>query len=108
MNARNSEALDVLLRVAADSRVSWRAVQLAGGGISAEAAGVMWMLSDGKKALGAEELSGLLMDQIDLVDELTGIWRAFDSGETSLADFEARLEVVISGFEAWLDRALSK
>jgi hypothetical protein len=48
MAARNPEALDVFLKVAADSRVSWRAVELAGRGISADAAIVIWVLSEAK------------------------------------------------------------
>ena len=67
MVARNSEALDVFLKVAANSRVSWRAVELAGRGISADAAGVVWMISKGKRSLSGEELSDLLMKQGDLV-----------------------------------------
>lgn len=105
MTARNSEALDVFLRVAADPRVSWRTIELAGRGISADAAGVVWVISKGKHLLGGEELSDLLMGQSDLVDSLTEVWRSFDSGRLSGADFEAQLEVVVLGLEDWIPQA---
>jgi len=105
MVARNSEALDVFLKVAANSRVSWRAVELAGRGISADAAGVVWMISKGKRSLSGEELSDLLMKQGDLVDSLSEVWRSFDSGELSSADFEDQLEAVVLRLEEWIQRA---
>lgn len=105
MATRNSEALDVFLKVAADSRVSWRAVELAGRGISTDAAGVVWVISKGKHSLSGEELSDLLMKQGDLVDSLSEIWRSFDRGELSNADFEDQLEAVVLGLEEWIPRA---
>ncbi|WP_159392481.1 hypothetical protein [Streptomyces niveus] len=106
MAARNSEVLDVFLKVAADSRVSWRAVELAGRGISADAAGVVWVTSKGKHSLGGEDLSDLLMKQGELVDSLSEVWRSFDSGELSGADFEDQLETVVLGLEEWIPQAL--
>lgn len=108
MATRNSEALDVFLRVAADSRVSWRTVELAGRGISADAASVMWVISEGKRSLSGEEFSDLLIDQGDLVDALAESWQLFESGEISGADFEARLERVVIGLEGWIARASQK
>ncbi|WP_157862312.1 hypothetical protein [Wenjunlia vitaminophila] len=105
MTARNSEALDVFLKVAADPRVSWRTIELAGRGISADAAGVVWVISKGKHLLSGEELSDLLMGQSDLVDSLTEVWRSFDSGRLSVADFEAQLEAVVLGLEDWILQA---
>ncbi|GHB02934.1 hypothetical protein GCM10010330_66400 [Streptomyces tendae] len=105
MVARNSEGLDVFLKVAADSRLSWRAVQLAGRGISADAAGVVWAISRGKHSLSGEELSDLLMEQGDLVDSLSEGWRSFDTGELASADFEDQLEAIVAGLEAWILRA---
>ncbi|MEV8069767.1 hypothetical protein AB0P32_27260 [Streptomyces sp. NPDC085995] len=108
MAARNSEALDVFLRVAADSRVSWRTVELAGRGISADAASVMWVISEGKSSLSGEELSDLLIEQSDLVDALAESWKSFESGEISDADFEAQLERFVIGLEGWISRASRK
>ncbi|MEV5605969.1 hypothetical protein AB0L33_31490 [Streptomyces sp. NPDC052299] len=105
MATRNSEALDIFLKVAADSRVSWRAVELAGRGISTDAASVVWMISKGKHSLSGEELSDLLMRQGDLIDSLSGVWRSFDGGELSSADFDDRLEAVVLGLEEWIARA---
>ncbi|MEU5090225.1 hypothetical protein [Streptomyces sp. NPDC021356] len=104
MAARNSEALDVFLKVAADPRVSWRAVELAGRGISADAASVVWVISTGKHSLSGEELSDLLMKQSDLIDVLSEVWRSFDSGELSSADFENQLKAVVLGLEEWIRR----
>ncbi|MEU2251285.1 hypothetical protein [Streptomyces sp. NPDC019224] len=104
MAARNSEALDVLLKVAADPRVSWRTVELAGRGISADAAGVVWVLSEGKHSMSGEELSDLLMGQGDLIDYLTETWRSFESGHISSKDLEVQLERVVLGLEEWIPR----
>ncbi|MCX4550501.1 MULTISPECIES: hypothetical protein [unclassified Streptomyces] len=105
MAARNSEALDVFLKVAADSRVSWRTVEFAGRGISADAASVVWMLSRGKHSRSGEELADLLMGQIDLIDSLIELWRSFDSGELSEANFEDQLETIVLGLEEWISQA---
>jgi hypothetical protein len=104
MAVRNSEALDIFLKVAADSRVSWRTVEFAGRGISADAAGVVWVISEGKGVLSGEGLSDFLIEQADLVDSLIEMWRYFDSGELSSADFEMRIERVIIRFEKWMPR----
>lgn len=108
MAARNSEALDVFLRVAADSRISWRAVELAGRGISADAASVTWVISEGKRSLSGEELSDLLIEQSVLVDALVESWRSFENGEISGAEFETHLEGVVTGFEGWISEASRK
>ncbi|WP_330240280.1 hypothetical protein [Streptomyces sp. NBC_00525] len=102
MAARNSEALEVFLKVAADSRVSWRAVELAGRGISADAAGVVWVISKGKDLLSGEDFYVLLMRKSDLIDSLSESWRSFDSGELSSADFEDQLEAVVLELEGWI------
>lgn len=104
MVARNSEMLDVLLQVAADPTVSWRAVELAGRGISADAAGTLWTLSEKKRTTSAEELADLLMEQADIVDALTAAWRSFGDGELSKEQFESRLEDAVHGLEEWLAR----
>ncbi|MFH8881171.1 hypothetical protein [Streptomyces californicus] len=105
MTARNSEALDMLLKVAADPRVSWRTVELAGRGISADAAGVVWVLAEGKHSMGGEELFVLLMGKGDLMDSLTEAWRSFESGDISSKALEVRLERVVLGLEDWIPRA---
>ncbi|GGW13139.1 hypothetical protein ABZ771_23040 [Streptomyces globisporus] len=108
MAARNSEALDVFLRVAADSRVSWRTVEIAGRGISADAASATWVISEGKDSLSGEELSDLLIEQSDLVDKLTESWRSFEIEEISGAEFEMHLERIVVGLEGWISRASQK
>lgn len=104
MAARNSEALEVLLQVAADPKVSWRAVELAGRGISADAGGTLWMMSEGKRATSGEALADLLMEQADMVEALTDAWRSFDDGNLSREEFEGRLESAVHGLEEWLAR----
>lgn len=106
MAARNSEALEVFLRVAADSRVSWRTVEFAGRGISADAVSVMWVASEGKRSLSGEELSDLLVRQSGLVDELVESWRAFESEEISSEDLEGRVKSVVLKLEGSIARAL--
>ncbi|MEW1697402.1 hypothetical protein [Streptomyces sp. NPDC091278] len=101
MTARNSEALDVLLRIAGDGRVSWQAVKAAGRGISADAAGTLWMLAEGKASTPGPELVELLMRQGDLIDELVELWRGFDGGDIGSADFDVRLEDVVAALERW-------
>jgi hypothetical protein len=105
MAIRNSEALDVLIRVAADSRVSWRAVELAGRGISADAAGTIWVMDSGKKSLSGDAFADLLMAQVELVDELADTWRLFDEQDISLKEFEERLESIVVRFEEWGPRS---
>jgi hypothetical protein len=104
MAVKNSEALEVFLKVAADSRVSWQVVELAGRGISADAAGVLWVLSVGKSETEGEELADLLMEQGELVDTLGEAWRGFDSGSIPEEDFELRLRSVVTNFEEWVAR----
>jgi hypothetical protein len=101
MAARNSEALDVLLRIAGDSRVTWRAVEIAGRGISADAAATLWMLADGKASTPGLELADMLMRQGELVDELVELWELFGREGTTSADFEARLEKIVEALERW-------
>ncbi|MGW7171187.1 hypothetical protein ACWGH3_39245 [Streptomyces sp. NPDC054884] len=101
MAARNSEALDVLLRIAGDDRVTWRAVKIAGRGISADAAATLWMLADGKESTPGLELADKLMRQGELVDELVELWELFGRGETASADFEAGLEEIVRALERW-------
>jgi hypothetical protein len=108
MAARNSEALEVFLRVAADLRVSWRTVELAGRGISADAAGVTWVISRGKGTLSGEDLSDLLIEQGDLVDELVESWSSFEGGKISPEDLEMRVESAVLKLEGWVSRALRK
>jgi hypothetical protein len=103
-----SEALHVFLRVAADPRFSWRALELADRGISADAASVTWAISEAKRSLSGEELSGLLTEQSDLVDSLTESWQSFERGEISGAEFEMHLERVVIGLEGWISRASRK
>ncbi|MDV9192931.1 hypothetical protein R6L23_32785 [Streptomyces sp. SR27] len=101
MAARNSEALDVLLRIAGDNRVSWQAVKTAGRGISADASATLWMLDEGKASTPGLELVDLLLRQGELVDELVELWSTFDGGGVTPADFEARLDGVVAALERW-------
>jgi hypothetical protein len=104
MATRNSEALDVFLKVAADSRVSWRTVELAGRGISADAASAIWVASVGKGSLSGDELADLLTEMGDLADQLVETWRSFEVGELFAEDFEGRLELVVVGLEKLICR----
>ncbi|MFI8827779.1 hypothetical protein [Streptomyces sp. NPDC053431] len=101
MTARNSEALDALLKIAGDSRVTWRAVEIAGRGISADAAATLWMLADGKASTPGLELADMLIRQSELVDDLLGLWESFERDATNSADFEARLDEIVTALERW-------
>ncbi|MFG3494570.1 hypothetical protein [Streptomyces sp. NPDC047928] len=101
MTARNSEALDVLLQIAGDSRVTWRAVEIAGRGISADAAATLWMLAGGKASTPGLELAELLIRQGELVDELVELWEFYGRGDMASADFEARLEEIVTALQRW-------
>ncbi|GAA4921485.1 hypothetical protein [Stackebrandtia albiflava] len=102
---RNSEVLDVMVSVILDRRPSNRAVELAGRGITAEAASTQWMLAEGKPLLNGHELADVLIAQGEIVDRFVELWRKFDQGEISLKGFEADLENVVISFEDWLRSA---
>ncbi|SDG99286.1 hypothetical protein SAMN05216553_114115 [Lentzea fradiae] len=96
-----SDALEVFLKVAGDTRVSWRAIGLAGRGISAVAAGAAWMIDEGKRSLSGDELADLMIAQIDVIDAVVEAWRAFDEDEISSGELEERLEDAVPKMEVW-------
>lgn len=98
---RNSEALTILLAIAADPRVSWNVVEIAGRGISADARSTSWVVSIGKKSLGSLVLGDLLMEKGKLVEDLIDAWRLFDCGETGKGEFETRLRSLVEALESW-------
>ncbi|MGI5171130.1 hypothetical protein ACQEU3_42935 [Spirillospora sp. CA-253888] len=97
----NSQALTVLLAIAADSRVTWKGVELAGRGIAANARSTSWVVSVGKKTLDGLVLGDLIIEKAELIEALDDAWRLFDSGEIDAGEFEARLEALIDGLESW-------
>ncbi|MEU6233595.1 hypothetical protein [Kitasatospora sp. NPDC047058] len=76
-------------------------MKLAGRGISADASGTLWMLSEGKSSTPGDVLAGLLTRQGELIDELIEVWQLFESGSLAKFDFEARLESVVNALELW-------
>jgi hypothetical protein len=95
MLIRNSEALTTLLAIAADPRVSWNVVEVAGRGFSADARSTSWAVSTGKKSLDSLVLADLLMEKGELVEDLVDAWRLFDRGETGKDEFETRLRSLV-------------
>lgn len=101
MLIRNSEALTILMAIAADPRVSWNVVEIAGRGISADARSTSWVVSNGKKSLDGLVFADLLMEKGELVEDLVDAWRLFDCGETGRDEFETRLRSLVEALESW-------
>ncbi|WP_327341653.1 hypothetical protein [Streptomyces europaeiscabiei] len=101
MAVRNSVSLGVFLAVAASSRVSLTVVELAGRGITADAAGTRWVLEVGKPHLDGFTLADKLISRGELEDQLVELWQAYGHGGIDAAAFEAGLAEIVEAIEEW-------
>ncbi|MFI5607041.1 hypothetical protein [Amycolatopsis sp. NPDC051903] len=102
MQVKNSEVLDIWLRIAADERVSRRGDALAGRGITVDALATMWALEVGKPSLPGLALADLLIEFGNLIDRLAELWRSSDDDSVPRLMFEDRLEDLVVAMESWL------
>lgn len=101
MAVRNSVSLGVFLAVAASSRVPFTVVELAGRGITADAAATRWVLEVGKPHLDGFTLADKLISRGELEDQLVELWQAYGHGRVDTAAFEARLAEIVEAIEGW-------
>ncbi|WP_371573043.1 hypothetical protein [Streptomyces sp. NBC_01314] len=101
MAVRNSVSLGVFLAVAASSRVPLTIVELAGRGITADAAGTRWVLEVGKPHLDGFTLADKLISLGELEDQLVELWQAYTRGGVDTAAFEAGLAEIVEAKEGW-------
>lgn len=101
MAVRNSVSLGVFHAMAASAEVSLTVVELAGRGITADAAATRWVLEVGKPHLDGCTLADRLISRGELEDRLVELWRAHGRKEVGAADFEARLTEIVEAVERW-------
>lgn len=98
---RNSVSLGVFLAVAAHPGVPFSVVELAGRGITADAAANRWVLEVGKPSLDGFTLSDKLIDFGGREDRLVELWQEYGAGEVDVAAFESRLAEIVTAMETW-------
>ncbi|MFE7574719.1 hypothetical protein ACFU5Z_08280 [Streptomyces sp. NPDC057521] len=101
MAVRNSVSLGVFLAVAASSKVPLTVVELAGRGITADAAATRWVLEVGKPHLDGFTLADKLISRGELEDQLVELWQAYGHGGVDAAAFGARLAAIVEAIEEW-------
>jgi hypothetical protein len=94
-------SLGVFLAVAADAKVPFAVVELAGRGITAGAAATRWVLEVGKPSLDGFTLADKLIELGEWEDQLVGLWQEYERGEVAIVDFQARLAEIVLGLEGW-------
>ena len=92
-------ALGVLIALASDDRVSWRAVELAGRGIAAYARSNRWVITTGKDSLSGLELAELLIAEEELIEQLMVELGSVEIDQMAREDVELRLETFVDGLE---------
>ncbi|WP_326690700.1 MULTISPECIES: hypothetical protein [unclassified Streptomyces] len=98
---RNSVSLGVFIAIAADARVSFTVVELAGRGITADATASRWALEAGKPSLDGFTLADRLIEFGEWEERLAGLWQAYGRGEVETTDFEAQLAQIVTAMERW-------
>jgi hypothetical protein len=98
---RNSVSLGVFLAVAADARVPFTVVELAGRGVTAGAAATRWVLEVGKPSLDGFTLADKLIELGGWEDRLVGLWQEYGRGEVAMVDFQVRLAEIVHAMERW-------
>ncbi|WUT00101.1 CesT family type III secretion system chaperone [Streptomyces sp. NBC_00708] len=98
---RNSVSLGVFLAVAAHPKVPFSVVELAGRGITADAAASRWVLEVGKPSLDGFALADKLIDSGEREDQLVELWQEYETGEVNAAAFETRLAEIVAAMEKW-------
>ncbi|MFJ7629799.1 hypothetical protein ACIQZN_25210 [Streptomyces sp. NPDC097595] len=101
---RNSVSLGVFLAVAADAKVTFTVVELAGRGVTAGAAATRWVLEVGKPSLDGFTLADKLIELGGWEDQLVGLWQEYGRGEVTMVDFQARLAEIVHAMEIWPTR----
>lgn len=99
---RKSVSLAVFLAVAADPGVPFRAVELAGRGITADAAASRWVLEAGKPSLDGFALADKLIDLGEREDQLVALWHEYGADEVGAMAFESRLTEIVTAMEMWV------
>ncbi|MFC5745339.1 hypothetical protein [Actinomadura rugatobispora] len=94
--------LDCLLRIAADERVSWKSLALAGRGITAEAKAREWVLLVGKPTFDGVELANLLIHRGKLHEDLMKAWNCLNSQEIDEVAFMNRMKAIVEALERWI------
>ncbi|MFJ8255499.1 hypothetical protein [Streptomyces sp. NPDC094466] len=98
---RNSVSLGVFLAVAADVKVPFIVVELAGRRVTAGAAATRWVLEVGKPLLDGFTLADKLLELGTWEDRLVGLWQEYGRGEVVMVDFQARLAEIVHALERW-------
>ncbi|MYS20974.1 hypothetical protein GA0115240_124230 [Streptomyces sp. DvalAA-14] len=98
---RNSVSLGVFLAVAAHPGVPFSIIELAGRGITADAAASRWVLEVGKPSLHGFALADKLIDFGEREDQLVGLWQGYRAGEVGVVAFELRLAEIVVAMERW-------
>ncbi|MGV9316456.1 hypothetical protein ACWDR0_30365 [Streptomyces sp. NPDC003691] len=91
----------MFLAVASHPEIPFTVVELAGRGITADAAATRWVLEAGKPSLDGSALADKLIGLGEWEDQLAGLWQAHRSGEVDAAAFETRLAEIVSALEKW-------
>jgi hypothetical protein len=98
---QESAALGVFLALAAAQDVPFGVVELAGRGITAEAAATQWTVDASRTTapdtVPAERLRALGT----LEDQLVLLWQGFRGGATPLGTLRTGLEQIVTELEAW-------
>ncbi|WP_327286783.1 hypothetical protein [Streptomyces sp. NBC_01198] len=98
---RNSASLNVFLAVAAHPGMPFGIVELAGRGITADAAASRWVLEVGKLSLDGFALADKLIDFGEREHHLVGLWQESRAGEIGVVTFESRLAEIVAATETW-------
>ena len=91
----------MFLAIAADRRVGFTVVELAGRGITADAGRTRWVLEVAKPSLDGLTLADKLIELGEYEDQLVELWRAHEGGEVDPADFDTRLAEIVVAMEKW-------
>lgn len=98
---QNSVSLGVFLAVAADAKVPFTVVELAGRGVTASAAATRWVLEVGKPSLDGFTLADKLIEFGEWEDRLVNLWQEYERGKVVMVDFQARLAEIVQAMERW-------
>lgn len=98
---QNSVSLGVFLAVAADAKVPFTVVELAGRGVTASAAATRWVLEVGKPSLDGFTLADKLIEFGEWEDRLVNLWQEYERGKVVMVDFQARLAEIVQALERW-------
>ncbi|GAA2700978.1 hypothetical protein [Nonomuraea recticatena] len=98
---RNSVSLGLFLAIAADAKVPFTVVELAGRGVTASAAGTRWVLEAGKPSLDGFTFADKLIELGGWEDRLVSLWQAYGRGEVAIVNFQVQLAEIVQAMERW-------